>query len=167
LLYTELGLFEPPRWDGRIHSGCSAGSKVLTILADGTVYPCRRLPIAVGKVPKDDVAGILFNAKAHTELRDVSRLKKCRGCLLLPYCRGCPAVAYGTTGDPFAPDPQCWKGMDGDVPTAKPFKLEDHAFWSRSPVGIKRCAQCDGACGGCAHVCAACSEVCASCSGDE
>lgn len=168
LLYSELGLFEPPRWDGRIHSGCSAGSKVLTVLADGTVYPCRRLPIPVGKVPRDDVAGILFNARAHVELRDASRLKKCRGCGLLPYCRGCPAVAFGASGDPFAPDPQCWKEMSERAPaTVKPFKLEDHAFWARSPIGTRPCAQCDGACGGCAHVCAACSEVCASCSGDE
>lgn len=168
LLYSELGLFEPPRWDGRIHSGCSAGSKVLTVLADGTVYPCRRLPIAVGKVPMDDVSSVLFNAKAHVELRDVSRLKKCHGCVLLPYCRGCPAVAYGATGDPFAPDPQCWnESAASKVITIKSIKLEDHAFWSRSPIGTKRCAQCDGACGGCAHVCAACSEVCASCSGDE
>jgi radical SAM protein with 4Fe4S-binding SPASM domain len=168
LLYSELGLFEPPRWDGRIHSGCSAGSKVLTVLADGTVYPCRRLPIPVGKVPQDDVARILFNARAHVELRDVSRLKKCRGCGLLPYCRGCPAVAFGASGDPFAPDPQCWKEMPERAPaTVKPFKLGDHAFWARSSIGTRPCAQCDGACGGCAHVCAACSEVCASCSGDE
>ena len=166
LLYTEKGLFEPPIGDGQVHSGCSAGSKVLTVLADGTVYPCRRLPMAVGKVPRDELSDILFNARAHTDLRDVSNFSKCRGCQLIPYCRGCPAVAFGSTGDPFAPDPQCWK-EDGRLqsPTIKRFTLKDHAFWARTTLGSRPCAQCDGACGGCAHVCAACSEVCASCSG--
>jgi len=166
LLYQELGLFKLPEWNGKLHTGCSAGSKVLTILADGTVYPCRRLPISVGKVPDDDVGDLIFNAKAHVELRDASKLEKCRMCELLPYCRGCPAVAFGATGDPFSPDPQCWKQLTtSTVPSIKKFALNDHAFWNKSAVGTRPCAQCDGACGGCAHVCAACSEVCASCSG--
>jgi radical SAM/SPASM domain protein of ACGX system len=168
LLYSEMGLFEPPRWDGLVHSGCSAGSKVLTVLADGTVYPCRRLPVPVGKVPEEELADILFKAQAHADLRDVSKFSKCRNCQLLPYCRGCPAVAFGTTGDPFAPDPQCWKDeMNIKPPTVKRFTIKDHAFWARTALGSKPCAQCDGACGGCAHVCAACSEVCASCSSED
>ena len=168
LLYTEMGLFKPPKWNGQVHSGCSAGSKVLTVLANGTVYPCRRLPMPVGKVPRDELSDILFKSQVHAQLRDVSNFSKCRGCQLLPYCRGCPAVAYGATGDPFAPDPQCWK--DGPLrprPTMKHFTIKDHAFWTRPALGSKPCAQCDGACGGCAHVCAACSEVCASCSGED
>ena len=166
LLYTERGLFEPPRWDGQVHSGCSAGSKVLTVLADGTVYPCRRLPMPVGIVPRDELSDILFNARVHAQLRDVSNFGKCRSCQLLPYCRGCPAVAYGSTGDPFSPDPQCWKeGPQGPLPTMKHFTIKDHAFWTKTSLGSRPCAQCDGACGGCAQVCAACSEVCASCNG--
>jgi radical SAM/SPASM domain protein of ACGX system len=168
LLYSEMGLFKPPRWDGQVYSGCSAGSKVLTVLADGTVYPCRRLPVPVGKVPEEELSDILFNAQAHVNLRDVSNFSKCRGCQLLPYCRGCPAVAFGTTGDPFAPDPQCWKeATQLQSSTVRPITIKDHAFWAKTALGSKPCAQCDGACGGCAHVCAACSEVCASCSSED
>ena len=34
---------------------------------------------------------------------------KCSKCELLAFCRGCPAVASGKSGDFYAADPQCWK----------------------------------------------------------
>jgi radical SAM protein with 4Fe4S-binding SPASM domain len=168
LLYSELGIFKPPKWDGLVYSGCSAGSKVLTVLADGTVYPCRRLPIPLGRFPEDDFDRVFFGSDVHMRLRNVLNFEKCHDCGLLPYCRGCPGVAYGLTEDPFAPDPQCWRPRDGGPllekhATKKIFGLRDFALWSGKTT--RQCATCDGACGGCATVCAACSEVCASCSG--
>jgi radical SAM protein with 4Fe4S-binding SPASM domain len=167
LLYAELGLFEVPKWNGLMTTGCSIGSKVLTVLADGTVYPCRRVPIPIGRMPEDGFQEVFMGSKVHNVLRNVANLEKCRDCGLLPYCRGCPGVAFGSTGDPFSPDPQCWRAA-GQVPlsvdiTGKVFGLRDFALWSGKRT--KECASCDGACGGCAIVCAACSEVCASCSG--
>ena len=41
--------------------------------------------------------------------RDYGKFKKCAKCELLPWCRGCPAVASGAQGDFYAADPQCWK----------------------------------------------------------
>ena len=41
--------------------------------------------------------------------RDYDKFQKCARCELKPWCRGCPAVASGATGDFYAPDPQCWK----------------------------------------------------------
>ena len=41
--------------------------------------------------------------------RAYDKFKKCGRCELLPYCRGCPAVAKGTNGDFYDADPQCWK----------------------------------------------------------
>jgi radical SAM protein with 4Fe4S-binding SPASM domain len=169
LLYSELDLFRPGPWDGLVHSGCGAGSKVLTVLADGTVYPCRRLPLEVGRVPRDDFGDIFFRARTQIELRDVSRFEKCRDCRLLAFCRGCPGVALGATGDPFAPDPQCWKDGPDDLTKVdmarirKGFVLKDHGIWSGKAT--RQCATCDGVCGGCASVCGGCSEVCASCGG--
>lgn len=166
LLYLEKDLFKPPKWDGKVYSGCSAGSTVLTVLADGTIYPCRRLPIYLGKVPQDEIAEVFYRAKEQIQLRNVLNFKKCSNCSLLPFCRGCPGVAFGAAKDPFAPDPQCWrKDGDGELTarSKKGTELKDFVVWSKGTT--RPCASCDGACGGCSHICAACSEVCASCSG--
>ena len=34
---------------------------------------------------------------------------KCSKCELKAWCRGCPAVANGTSGNFYEADPQCWK----------------------------------------------------------
>ena len=36
-------------------------------------------------------------------------LVKCSKCELKAWCRGCPAVANGTSGNFYGADPQCWK----------------------------------------------------------
>jgi len=110
LLYQELGLLKPlPHDKETIFSGCSIGINLLVILADGTVYPCRRLPIKIGKVPAESIREIFVNSESLNMLRDVEHMKKCSKCKLKQFCRGCPAVAYGATGDYFGEDPQCWK----------------------------------------------------------
>ena len=40
--------------------------------------------------------------------------KKCSKCELFGWCRGCPAVTYGYTGDMYDADPQCWKDVNGE-----------------------------------------------------
>jgi len=43
------------------------------------------------------------------QYREYDKFKKCSKCELLPWCRGCPAVASGAHGDFYDVDPQCWK----------------------------------------------------------
>ena len=110
LLYQELGLLKPlPSDKETIFSGCGIGINLLVILADGTVYPCRRLPIKIGKVPGQSLFDIFINSEELNKLRDIGQMKKCGMCELKQFCRGCPAVAYGATGSYFGADPQCWK----------------------------------------------------------
>lgn len=109
LLYYELEQLRLPPNDGVIYSGCPVGCNILTILADGTILPCRRMVLPVGKLPDQNLSDIFFNSSLMNELREVERMEKCRGCKLWQLCRGCPAVAYAVHGSPFAPDPQCWK----------------------------------------------------------
>ena len=110
LLYHELGLLPPlPRRRGTIFSGCSVGSRILTVLADGTVLSCRRLPVKLGRVPGQPLREIFISSKNHRRLRSVEKMERCASCRLLPFCRGCPAVAHGATGDFLAGDPQCWR----------------------------------------------------------
>jgi radical SAM/SPASM domain protein of ACGX system len=110
LLYQELGLLKPlPKDRETIYSGCGIGSSILTILADGTVYACRRLPVEIGRVPQQSIKEIFINSPEHNKMRQVENMQKCSKCELMQFCRGCMAVAYGAYGDYMAPDPQCWK----------------------------------------------------------
>lgn len=111
LLYSELGLFRFPKdlnSSDLIYSGCGIGINLLVLLADGTVLPCRRLPIPIGNVQKKSLRDIFIYSNKLNEIRSVNLLEKCRNCDLLRLCRGCPAVSYGTYGRWTAPDPQCW-----------------------------------------------------------
>jgi len=114
LLYHELGLLPPlPKDRETIFSGCSVGYRIMTILADGTVLACRRLPVPIGKVPGKSLREIFITSKNHRRLRAFERMKRCAVCALLPFCRGCMAVAQGAIGDFLEGDPQCWKVVDG------------------------------------------------------
>lgn len=111
LLYKELGLFERPLSEDKdlIYGGCAIGNNLLSVLADGTIYACRRLPIKVGKVPEQSIRDIFFNSPELNKMRKIEKMEKCGQCELLRFCRGCPAVSFGVNGSYFAPDPQCWK----------------------------------------------------------
>jgi len=88
---------------------CSAGDS-LCILPDGTVLPCRRLPISIGNILKDDFYDIWNGSKVLNDLRDKSNLKgKCNSCDSLYNCGGCRAMAYAVHNDYLMEDPHCWK----------------------------------------------------------
>ncbi len=89
---------------------CSIGIDSLTILPDGTVLPCRRLPIPIGNLFNDSIFKIWYTSPLLWEIRNKQNLKgKCQNCELIPNCSGCRAIAYAVTGDYLAEDPQCWK----------------------------------------------------------
>lgn len=91
---------------------CPAGTAKLSVLPDGSAYPCylffRHREFRLGNILKDD-----FQAIWKSPVLDYFRqfdgnpcpYKKCK---LLSLCRGgCPAVSLLVTGDPDAPDPRC------------------------------------------------------------
>ena len=89
---------------------CSIGIDSLTILSDGTVLPCRRLPIPIGNLKNDSIFKIWYTSDLLWKIRNKNNLKgKCNKCDLIPRCSGCRAIAYAVTGDYLAEDPQCWK----------------------------------------------------------
>lgn len=98
--------------------GCSAGVAGLTILADGTVVPCRRLPIPLGQAGRDSLREIWATSPVLEALRDKRRYRgKCGACPRWGDCRGCRAIAYwyaSAQGSPdfLAPDPQCFIGAE-------------------------------------------------------
>jgi len=91
---------------------CPAGFGSLTILHDGTVLPCRRLPIPIGNIFTEGLYKIWYTSKVLWQLRDKKQLKgKCKNCEYLNKCGGCRAIAYAITGDFMAEDPQCFRSI--------------------------------------------------------
>jgi AdoMet-dependent heme synthase len=96
--------------------GCAAGVAGLTLLADGTVTPCRRLPVPLGTAGKDSLREIWATSPVLERLRDKAGYQgKCGNCARWAQCRGCRAIAYAYsqsqgTADYLAADPQCFMG---------------------------------------------------------
>lgn len=96
--------------DASLGAMCSIGVNALTIIHDGTVYPCRRLPLPLGNVLTDGLFKIWYDSELLWQIRDCRNLRgKCRDCELIVSCRGCRAAAYFASGDCLAEDPQCWR----------------------------------------------------------
>jgi radical SAM/SPASM domain protein of ACGX system len=109
LLLWEQGRFEIPAdaKPGMIYDGCHCATGHMTILPDGRVFACRRMESCVGNVHEASLREI-FLSQAMEEKRNFKAFEKCQRCKLFSWCRGCPAVSYGYTGNMYAPDPQCW-----------------------------------------------------------
>jgi radical SAM protein with 4Fe4S-binding SPASM domain len=94
--------------------GCAAGVSGLTIMPDGTIVPCRRLPIPIGRVTRDSLRALWVTSPVLEALRDKSRYQgKCGQCRHWAACRGCRAIAYAYSSakgenNYLAEDPQCF-----------------------------------------------------------
>ena len=113
LLDWEQGRFRIPEGAqcGKVYDGCHCGIAHMTMLPTGDVYACRRMESKIGNVHEASMYDLFMgqNMEAH---REFSKFEKCSRCELAGWCRGCPAVAAGYTGNMYAPDPQCWKEVD-------------------------------------------------------
>jgi radical SAM protein with 4Fe4S-binding SPASM domain len=112
---------EPARNDSETpfpSGGCAAGVSGLTILPDGTVTPCRRLPVPIGNVKKDSLREIWATSGVLQGLRDKSQYTgKCGRCSKWSACRGCRAIAFAFSkangrASYLDEDPQCFLGRE-------------------------------------------------------
>lgn len=112
LFLYEKGIFQIPEGldDDTIYEGCNCANCHLTILPKGEVYACRRMESHVGNVFDEKLFDI-FTGDKMDYYRDYDKFEKCARCELKRFCRGCPAVTFGYTGNFYAPDPQCWKQL--------------------------------------------------------
>ena len=94
--------------------GCAAGVSGITILSDGTIVPCRRLPIPLGNIRTDSVREIWATSPVLDALRTRARYEgKCGTCRHWATCRGCRAIAFAWSssrgkGNFLSDDPQCF-----------------------------------------------------------
>lgn len=109
LYLYEKGLFKIPKGAKKdmIYDGCHCGICHMTILPNGDVYACRRFESKVGNALEQSLYDIFITNEE--PYRAFEQFEKCNQCELKGFCRGCPAVAYGTTGSFYGVDPQCWK----------------------------------------------------------
>lgn len=111
---TWIGFFVPKyiAVDDKFISGCAAGYHGLAIESDGSVYPCRRLPIVLGNIFRDDIVDI-WNHPIMDNLRNRDMLKgKCGRCEYRWLCGGCRGIPYALKGDYLEEDSQCPWGSD-------------------------------------------------------
>ena len=102
-----------PLWnllDESVGGVCPVGYSCLTIMHDGTIYPCRRLPIPLGTIQDDGVFKVWYTSPILRRLRKRQEVDGCAGCRHEHLCGGCRAAAYAMSGDFMGKDPMCWKG---------------------------------------------------------
>ena len=116
---------------------CTAGDSLLTVQANGDLYPCRRMPIRVGNLTETPLAELYYHSDLLRALRDRSRVVDgCQGCFYSQLCRGgLKCLSYAMTGDPFKADPGCWRISKEDqrvAPEVASAKDPCTANWSKS-----------------------------------
>ena len=94
---------------------CSTPFDVFTMLPNGDVVPCRRLPIVMGNIKKDTFLEIYYAKNKMWELKNWdNQSDECKSCDSIKVCHGSgKCIAYGYFGTPYAPDPGCWHTFKG------------------------------------------------------
>jgi len=94
---------------GNCYYQCAAGKTLLTMLADGTLLPCRRLPIPVGNCLEEDMTELCERSDLIKELSQQRIPKECLPCPHAELCRGgAKCLTYAVTGDFRGRDVNCY-----------------------------------------------------------
>ncbi len=87
--------------------GCGAAFNFLSLLPDGEVHVCRKLPSPLGNLLTTDLKDLYYSEQARQYRRGP---EPCKDCSIRPVCGGCMAVAYGFGLDIFTDlDPCCMR----------------------------------------------------------
>jgi radical SAM protein with 4Fe4S-binding SPASM domain len=91
---------------------CGAGKEMLSVDADGTLYPCHMLHVdecRLGNLFYDDITDIRFDEiPCLIRIRELSLSDDCSVCTYKWFCRGgCKARSYLTYGEFSPKDPYC------------------------------------------------------------
>ena len=68
--------------------GCTAGDTLLTVMENGDLVPCRRMPIVVGNLLKDNMHDLYKNNKVLKDLRKNTIPDDCKHCEHSEMCHG-------------------------------------------------------------------------------
>lgn len=89
---------------------CSAGKNLLTILPNGDLVPCRRLPLVLGNLLTDNLNELYQSNQVLISLREnPANIPDCSKCYYKSSCNGgLKCLSYSTLGDYRKRDPGCW-----------------------------------------------------------
>ena len=87
---------------------CVIGKDGLCIMPEGSVFPCRRLPISIGNLLNDSLKTIWETSEILKKLREKENLMGNCGSCEVKDCRGCRSLALALTGNYLSEDPHCW-----------------------------------------------------------
>lgn len=94
---------------GNCYYRCAAGTTLLTLLADGTLLPCRRLSIPIGNCRTEDMLTLYRNSPLIAELRNERIPDDCIACPKAHLCRGgAKCLSYAVTGRLYEKDINCY-----------------------------------------------------------
>ncbi len=97
---------EQPLRGGCTGFGCGAAFNFVSLLPDGELHACRKLPSLLGNMYEKSLSDI-YRSPLAERYREGS--SACLHCRLHPVCRGCPAVSRGMGNDIFTDkDPYCF-----------------------------------------------------------
>ena len=90
---------------------CTAGQRLLILLADGSVMPCRRLPFVIGNIRDASMKEIIQGSELMAELRRPRIPEGCECCPKLSHCGGgAKCVTFAQTGELYCRDVNCFYG---------------------------------------------------------
>jgi radical SAM protein with 4Fe4S-binding SPASM domain len=115
LPYRAFWLWMDGRAEGVLEGApCNLGDESMAVMPDGTVHPCRRLPIPVGNILSESFSSILSKLSMYGAGSIRRRLSgdHCGWCGVAG-CAGCRALARALSGDYLSDDPQCLLYGDG------------------------------------------------------
>lgn len=128
----ESGIFneEIPSHRRKNYCGIIEG-RILIVMANGDILPCRRLPIIIGNVLKQSLFEAYYSSDKLWELRNLNNAHQfCQNCNNFKQCfGGAKCVTYCYTSKLFIPDIQCWRFYK---------KLEKPEFFKRFDEDIKK-----------------------------
>jgi radical SAM protein with 4Fe4S-binding SPASM domain len=86
---------------------CTAGESLITVMPDGTLYPCRRLPIAAGNVYQQPLSQ-LYSGNVMQDVRRPRSFAGCEDCGFAQVCQGgLRCLAWAVHGSLDQADPGC------------------------------------------------------------
>lgn len=105
-------------WHARqspVLAGCAAGWGTLTVESDGTLMPCRRMGVAIGRLGEGPLQALWDSHPLLASLRDRDQLQgACGRCDYRWVCGGCRAFPAQLEEGALGADPQCpWRSLRG------------------------------------------------------
>lgn len=87
---------------------CTAGDTLLTVMENGDLVPCRRMPIVIGNVLQESMYDLYKKSALCKDLRKSKIPEECKGCEASELCRGgLKCLTYALTGSYKKKDLAC------------------------------------------------------------